>query len=375
MSPVLRAAFRPIVVFLWAYLGIHATFAVLQSDRASHPLLWLATLAASLLWIVLVHMTRAIQPWINLLAILTVPLSVWSTFANLDAAALATYANWWPGPCAVLAALFILYGRSRCGTVTVVAGVLSSAAISRADFPDAGAAVGYTLSAASGPIVWSLGFAGILVLISRFSDSQLKLESHSARQAVAVESGRQALERHDRDVEVMRSASVSLLQDIARLRPGAEITPRQRETWRLGALLLRDELASRAFLDDGVRQAIRLARGRGVVVDLQDGYAEGGDLGPFTRLFIAATVRRMQSGERLSVRRQAGRNVLTMVYVGPGAGQWLRRLPAPPAEFRVISEDELAHLSCDCDVLEWWCGGQAPERGSGGLTTRSSVRA
>lgn len=270
----------------------------------------------------------------------------------LDPQELNSYANWWPGPASVLASLLVVFGRRRQAAAVLAASAAAAFGFGALRHGGFGAAFGYALSAVATPVVWTAAVAWTLSLLGQISDRQLGLASLTMRQDLAAALSREAAERQRRDVEVMRSESAAHLAEIAGLRPEAEITPAQRRRWDLGALTLRDELASRALLDDTLRRSVRLARRRGAAVELQDGRPEQGEVPASARRVMASAVRRLTAEDRLSLRRQPGVGQLSVAFLGPSAGAWLDSLGPLPEGATVLRDEGVAHLAFDQGLFE-----------------------
>ena len=353
MTPIFRAAMRPILAFLWGYLGLHVVFGLANTGRSDWgPGIWLAAIAGPCLWIAVVRMTGASLPWANAAAVASVLVGAAVNVFALGPQELNSYANWWPGHASVLASLLVVYGKRRqaAGALAVAA----AAAFGFGALRHGGFAMGfgYALSSVATPVVWTAAVAWTLSLLGHISDRQLGLASLTMQQDLEAELSREAAERQRRDVEVMRSESAVHLAEIAGLRHGAEITLAQRRRWDLGALTLRDELASRALLDDTLRRAVRLARRRGAAVELQDGLPEQGEVPLSARRVMASAVRRLTAEDSLSLRRQPGVGQLSVAFLGPSAGAWLDSLGSLPDGTAVLRDDGVAHLTFEQGLFE-----------------------
>ena len=346
MSPLFRTAFRPMIAFLGVYLLLHVTLALVHADTVAQPWTWVGGAAVVLLWEVIVCVTCASRPWINATAILALGCGVWTVILGLPMERLDEYANWWPGAAAVLISLFVLFGRHATAGATWI--LMCGLAFVAARLRGLGAAeaVAYTLPSAIVTGIWSTAVVFVLASMGGLSDRLVDLRSLTVRREQAAAQSRLARRQSERDVESMRAESRALLQEIVETPQGVSVTPQQRERWRIGALTLRDELAARRLLDDGLRDAVRAARERRAAVELQDGSPEAGRPSADARRLMVDAARAVGPGETLSLRRAPGSADLSVLYMGPGAAGWTASLGRLPDHVETVGTPGLVHLTC-----------------------------
>jgi hypothetical protein len=200
------------------------------------------------------------QALLNLAVAITVP---WLLNPLVAGGTHSTFATWYIGAMGVLLAATAVRGHrviAWTGAITVFGEVVSWGGLS-AIF-DSGL-IGMVLLVAAGQAI-SFG-------LERASREASELAAQAlADEAATVATTVQHLERQAR-AKIALESSLPMLQRI--VSAGGNLTPEEKIEARLAEASLRDEIRGRELISDRVREAVRLARIRGIEVVMLD---EGG---------------------------------------------------------------------------------------------------
>ncbi|MFB9375684.1 hypothetical protein ACFFKU_17795 [Kineococcus gynurae] len=249
-----------------------------------------------------------------------VPLSGLLVMPFLEPESWRTYPNWWPGAGQIIVVALVLRHRRLPAVAAVLAsaGVITAGVLTAEDLPWSR---GGTIAALNQPaLLWlsaSLAarhlFDATARTLARYSS---EVESVAAERAATAA---RAVSDRSRRTDLEQTV-VPLLSTVARTAPDDDAA------WDTAARAartlerqLRDDLRARALVDTRVRDALRVARARGIEVDVVDDRRTGSD-----------------PGELLA----AGRGTLVVVLVHAARCRVTTRLPPSGTPLTIAVEGE-----------------------------------